>query len=128
MVFHNKAELKDAVSSERNVGLVHRVSRVLALDDRTVTEHCPEEINRTPDAFHLRFRGLAAFGRSSSVDQAVVGREGLTQSSPSGRASSRNEAISTVLALDEAGAGEGQMGTDQPPLVGGKLVEKAQPG
>src|SRR5262245_8998492 len=36
--------------------------------------------------------------------------------------------IGTTLTLDEAGAREGQMGTDQPPLVGGKLVEKPQPG
>jgi hypothetical protein len=40
---------------------------------------------------------------------------------------SRNEAIGTADALDEAGAWERQMGTDQPLLVGGKLVEKPQP-
>ena len=47
---------------------------------------------------------------------------------PSARASSRDEAIGTILALDEAGARKRQMGTDQPPLVGGKLVEEPQPG
>jgi hypothetical protein len=56
---------------------------------------------------------------------------GLTDFDPkrqSERASGRNEAEGTILALDEADTRKRQMGTDQPPLVGGKLVEKPQPG